>query len=68
MNQLKIIDGRRVQLEQELVKALFAGDMEAFNRINQRLGARASLSPCRDSVVSGQDERSAPRQSDEAPV
>ena len=68
MKSFKIIDGRRVQLERELVNALFTGDMEAFNRINQRLVARANLSPCSDSVVSGQDERSIPRQSDEVLV
>jgi hypothetical protein len=62
MKRFKMIDGQRIQLEQELVKALFTGDMETFNRINQRLATRASLSPCRDSAVSGQDERSTPRQ------
>ena len=31
MKLFKIIDGRRVQLEQELVNALFTGDIEAVD-------------------------------------
>jgi hypothetical protein len=68
MKAFKTISGQRIQLEQELVKALLTGEMDEFDRINQRLSVKASLSLCRDLSASDQDGLSAPRQSDEAPT
>ena len=68
MKMFKTISGQRIELEQEFVKALFTGEIEAFDRINQRLSVKASLSLCRGISASDQDGLSVPRQSDEAPT
>jgi len=68
MEKLKVIRGERSLLEQELVRALFTGETETFDRINLRLSDKASLSLCQSSRASNRGVQSTPHQSDEEPA
>lgn len=61
---MKVIEGQRSTLEQALTRALFRGETERFEQINDQLKPRAvTLSTI---ATSDRDVPAAPRRSDEA--